>query len=130
MVEAGHFPDAVGAMVAAAQGRAEQADALVSRTLTGGGATYLDRIFALLTRAGLHAADRDPGARDEALALARSAAEQTDDQPARLLIDLAAAIYGAGSLPLAEDGMRAGGLDPAGWATAWTLIAHPVPAPG
>lgn len=130
MVEAGHFPDAVGAMVAAAQGRAPEADALVSRTLTGGGgATYLDRIFALLTRAGLHSADVDPSARDEALALARSAAEQTDDQPARLLIELAAALFGAGSLPLAEDGMRAGGLDPTGWATAWTLVAHPVPAP-
>jgi class 3 adenylate cyclase/tetratricopeptide (TPR) repeat protein len=121
---AGHFADAVGAMVASAQGRTREAEQLIERTLAGS-STYLDRIFALLARASLCTRAGDLTGRAEALAKAREAVEGTDDQPTRLLIELAAAICGAGSILEAEDRMRAGGLDPIGWSRAWTEVSRP-----
>ena len=120
----GFFADAVGAIVAAAQGRLDEAERLAGRTLAGT-STYLDRIYALLTRAGLRTRAGDEAGRDGALAAARAVVERTDDQPTRLLIELVAALYGSGSVVEAEQAVRDGGMDPVGWTTAWTLVARP-----
>ena len=42
-----------------------------------------------------------------------------------LLIELVAAIYGAGVVAEADHALRDGGMDPAGWTTAWALVARP-----
>jgi hypothetical protein len=123
-----HFADAVGAMLAAAMGATERCEQLTAKTLAGR-STYLDRVFALLARAAARTQTNDLDGCDEALAAARAELEPTDDQPARRLVELVAAVCGRSSLADAEDRMRSSGLDPSGWERAWALAVRPTAEP-
>ncbi|MGF1595651.1 MAG: adenylate/guanylate cyclase domain-containing protein [Acidimicrobiales bacterium] len=114
---AGHFANAVGSLVAAAQGDQELALRLVALTLTEG-STYLDRVYALLAQAAVCVAAGDIDGGDQALAAARAELAATDDQVSRLLVDLAASLYLRSSSAEAEQRMRSAGMDPAGWVMA------------
>ncbi len=120
----GHYAASVGALVAAASGDAAEAEWLVERT-EAGPSTYLDRVFALLARAAVGYQEDDQAGCERALAAARAVIEETDDQPTRLLIDLAAAVCDKGSIGDAEARMRRVGLDPSGWLTAFRLVTKP-----
>ena len=112
----GHYADAVGALVAAAQGDDDGSRALTERTL-GGRATYLDKVYALMAQAAVHSKAGDVDGCERALTNARTELATTDDQPTRLLVELAASVF-LGSTEEAEQRMRGGGLDPAGWLLA------------
>jgi hypothetical protein len=123
-----HFADAAGAMLAAATGLTDESERLTAKTLAGR-STYLDRVFALLARAAVRTQLGDADGCDHALAEARAELDPTDDQPARLLVELVSGICGRSSLAEAEHRMRSGGLDPAGWARAWSLAVRPTAEP-
>jgi len=122
LAEAGRFGQAVGAIVAVARGEFEWAERLTACVLSDR-STYLDRVLALLARAAARYRLDDTAGVDEALAVASTELEPTDDEPARHLVDLASAVLGRTSLEGAEAGMRSLGIDPAGWVRAFTLAA-------
>ncbi|MCP3989416.1 MAG: AAA family ATPase [Actinomycetia bacterium] len=115
-----HFAEAVGSIITAAAGDLDRSEQYTARTLAGR-STYLDRAFALLSRAVVRARLKDSAGCDEALAAAEAEVAPTDDQPTRLLIDLVAAICGRASLDEAKARMRSSGMDPAGWLIAYGL---------
>jgi hypothetical protein len=65
--------------------------------------------------------------RDTALAEARAETDATDDRVLPLLVSLAAAMMGVGSLAEAETAMQGMGLEPAAWRRAWGLAASAGP---
>jgi class 3 adenylate cyclase/tetratricopeptide (TPR) repeat protein len=120
------FALAVGALVAAAEGRPAVVEERVDGVLAGR-ATYLDRVMALLGRAVSRCATGDRSGGEAAVVAARAELAHTDDRITPLLVDLAAATCGFGSLDRAESALRAVGLDPAPWRRALSLSAAPGP---
>ena len=120
------FALAVGAILAAAEGCAELAEARLAAVLEGC-STYSDRVMARLAVAAALGQRGDLAGRNAALADARAEVESTDDRVMALVVDLAAATMGVGSLEDAESNLRALGLDPAAWRRAWGLAASAGP---
>jgi tetratricopeptide (TPR) repeat protein len=121
---AGMYAQAVGAIVAAARGDVDAARAKADVVLAGR-STYLDRLLTLLALTALAAQEHDEGGIDERLAAAREHLARTDDLISPLFVELVAAVCGRGSMTVAEESLRALGVDPIGWRTAWTLAARP-----
>jgi tetratricopeptide (TPR) repeat protein len=117
---------AVGAIVAAAEADAEAVEERAAAVL-GGHSTYLDRVMAHLAVAAVRARTGTEVERDDALAAARAEVTATEDRVAPLLVALAAATMGVGSLTEAESAMRDMGLEPAAWRRAWALAASAGP---
>ncbi len=117
------FADAVRALLAAVEGRLDDAEAAVERVLNGR-STYLDRINAHLVRAcAAFQAANDAGV-DAALDDARRIVDLTDDRMSRWLIDLVSGICGRGDQSVAERHMAKAGLDPTGLVATWRLAAR------
>ncbi len=117
------FAEAVRAMLAAADGRLDDAETAVQRVLNGH-STYLDRITGHLVLACVHSQRGDESSVDRALDDARSVVNATDDRMSRLLIDLVAGICGRSDLVKAESDVAGAGLDGIGLRTAWRLTAR------
>ena len=120
------FAEAVRAMLAAVEGRLDDAEEAARRVLEGR-STYLDRINAHLVRACVELQRADASAVDAALVDARQIVDGTDDRTTRWLIDLVAGICGQGDQPAAVRHMENAGLDATGLVTAWRLAAR-IPA--
>ncbi|MFT7600726.1 MAG: class 3 adenylate cyclase/tetratricopeptide (TPR) repeat protein [Acidimicrobiales bacterium] len=114
--------EAVGALVAAAQG---DLDLVVEKTnrVFSGPATYLDRTMANLSLAAAACRSGMASEIDEHLAEARRLVRDTDDRLTPLLIDLVSGVCGRSSLPDAEAALRVLAVDPSGWRQAWMLAA-------
>ena len=123
----GHFEQSVLALLSAVQGDHEQVERSV-QVVVAGQSTYLDRVLALAARAAVRHANGDTDARDRALAAAWAELDETDDQTSRLVLALFAALAGRGDVGAAEQAMRARGLEPAGWRTAWSAALGDVEA--
>ncbi len=123
-----HFAEAVGALVSAADNDRLRAEELVAMVMSGS-PTYLDRVLAHLALAAVAARDGDDVAGEVYVARARAELEPTDDVITRRLVDLAAALFGRGSVPEAEQGAQKVGLDPVGWSRAFALAAGALAAP-
>ena len=115
----GHFEQAVAALIAAVQGRYEDMERSIQGVVAGH-STYLDRVLALSSRAAARHAQGDEKATDAALAEVWSELDKTDDKTSRLVVGLLAALCGQGSIEDASQAMRAQGLEPTGWHTAWS----------
>ncbi|MEM7274496.1 MAG: adenylate/guanylate cyclase domain-containing protein [Actinomycetota bacterium] len=115
----GQFEQSMAALLAAVEGRYDAVERSV-QTVIAGHSTYLDRVLALVARAAARHATDDLPARDRALAAAWAELDGTDDQTSRLVLALFGALVGRGDPLAAEQAMRARGLDPAGWRTAWS----------
>ena len=120
----GNYAASVGAIVAAAQGETAESERLIQRTLVGP-STYLDRVFALLARASVRFQLGDQEGCEQALDDAQAIVAETDDQPARVLIDLVNAVCGRAALAETDSRARAAGLDPTGWLRAFRLATDP-----
>jgi class 3 adenylate cyclase/tetratricopeptide (TPR) repeat protein len=120
----GQYAASVGAIVAAAHSETSEAERFIERTVAGP-STYLDRIYALLARAAVRFQLGDEDGCEQALSDARALVAGTDDQPARLLIDLVTAVCGKAAIAEVDQRARAAGLDPSGWLQAFRLTAHP-----
>ena len=118
------YAQAVGAIIAAAQGDTELVDQRAEAVLVGS-STYLDRVFALLAKAAAAYQSRDQSDPAAYLDLARSELVGTDDRVSPLIVDLVAAVCGLESVVEAEARLRGIGVDPAGWRQAWSLAANP-----
>ncbi len=118
-----YFAEAVRAILAAVEGRLDDADTAVDRVLNGH-STYLDRINAHLVRACVALQRGDEPATDASIDDARQIVEVTDDRMSRWLIDLVAGICGRGDQEAAERDMASAGLDATGLVTAWRLTAR------
>ncbi len=116
------FAQAVGAIVAAAQGNQALVDHRSQSVMTGS-STYLDRVFALLARAAMACQSDNQQLATRCIEDARQLLVDTDDRVSPLVIDLGAAVCGFGSLNAAEMKLRGLGIDPAGWRRAWELAA-------
>ncbi len=112
---------AVGAIVAAVQGRPEAVEQAASSVLADG-STYLDRVFVLMAKAGVSARADDEVGVAQALQAASSELRQTDDETTRLIVALAAAIFTLGDVEGAGQKMRRAGMDPKSWKTVWELV--------
>ena len=96
-----------------------RADEVASRSA----ATYLDLTFAHLARAAVHRRRNRLGACEDAIAMARQTVAGTDDVVMPLIIAMAEAVCGLGSIHHTEVRFRGLGLDPEGWRHAWSLAA-------
>ena len=117
------FAEAVRAMLAAADGRLDDAEAAVRRVLDGR-STYLDRIYAHLVQACCQRQRGDEAATDRALREARLVVGSTDDRLSRWVIDLVAGICGRGDQGDAVQLMANAGLDAGGLLKTWSLTAR------
>ncbi len=120
----GPFHGAVSAIIAAAQGAADDAREAAAAVLASE-ATYLDRVLTFLALAAVGSQEGDVAARDSALAGARAELVGTDDLLTPLLIDLAAAVTTGWGVSEAQDKLRGIGVDPAGWHKVWALATQP-----
>lgn len=123
------YAEAVGAIVAAAQGDTASSESKAEVVLAGR-STYLDRLLARLALTAVANRLADTELLDARLAMARDHLAKTDDLVSPLFVELVAAICGRGSLVEAEDALRAMGVDPQGWKTAWSLAADVESVPG
>ena len=114
------YGHAVGALIDAARGDSTNAHVRVDTVLKGD-ATYLDRVMALLARAATYARNGDTDGSDQALLDAREELAATDDKVTSLFVDQLGGVCGFGDLFEAEARLRAAGIDPTGWRTAWVL---------
>ncbi|MDH3296498.1 MAG: hypothetical protein OER95_19420, partial [Acidimicrobiia bacterium] len=121
------YAEAVRAMVSAAEGRLDDVSTSVGAVLSGR-STYLDRVVALLARAGAARQVGDEETCDQALRDARTTTSATDDRLTRWMIDLVAALCGRGDLDRARQQMENAGLDPSGLVAAWTLVINRAPS--
>lgn len=113
---------AVGAIVAAVQGRREAVAQAATQVLADG-STYLDRVFVLMAKAGVAARASDPGEVEKALEAAANELRSTDDETTGLIVGLASAIFGSGDVVTAAQKMRRAGMDPTSWKTVWELVS-------
>ncbi len=114
---------AVEAIVAAARGDVDAAVRRAGEVEASPTATYLDLCFAHLASA---AAARQQNALDacrDAIDAAKLAVAGTDDSVMPMIIAMAEAACGLGSLGHTEVRFRGLGLDPDGWRHAWSLAA-------
>ena len=122
-----YYAEAVRAMIAAANGRYDEVEAVTEQVLEGP-STYLDRVTVLLAQAGARRRSGDDPGCDAALSQARDVVSGTDDRMSRWLIELVAGLCGRTELAKAEAQMANAGLDPTGLVTAWRLIVESAPA--
>jgi class 3 adenylate cyclase/tetratricopeptide (TPR) repeat protein len=112
------YPGAVRAVLAAIESRFDDVEAEVDGVLSDP-ATYLDRTVALAARASARFRQGDQVGADRALEQAWLEVRPSDDEPSRLILELATAACGRGRIESAEHQMRSSGLDPSGWSTVW-----------
>jgi hypothetical protein len=125
------YGSAVGALVCAADGRGDDARAAAAAALTAEGASYLDRLLALVA-SGLISAEESPDEATRALDEAADVAVGASDVVAQAIVQAAMAEVAvargdpdAGTWQgEAVEAFAAIGIDPTGWLTAVRLAAR------
>lgn len=115
---------AVGAMVAAAAGRFETAQARVQAVLAGQ-PTYLDCLLAHLAEAAASNGVGDLDGVRRGISAARAVLDGTDDRVSPTLVDLVEAMATGGDVAAVEQEIIGMGIEPAGWRRSWSLALDP-----
>ena len=113
---------AVGAIVAAVQGRPEAVEEAASQILADG-STYLDRVFVLMAKAAVAVQAKDHGGVGQAVDAATEELRSTDDETTRLIVELASAVFTSSDIAPVVQKMRRVGIDPTSWITVWELAS-------
>jgi hypothetical protein len=118
------YQSSVGALVSAAQGDVAGTHLWADRVMEGR-STYLDKVKALIARAGAQYQSGQVEECDQTIAAGWAILRGTDDRLSPLLFEMVVALLGRGSIEEAEHKLLSLGVDPAGWKKAFGLVVNP-----